>query len=63
MTKDKMKELHNKSQEIISTINRLGIEKYYNYSIKNTTLGNFLVLNDIPLIDTYLDNDLSKFIF
>lgn len=66
MTTDKMNDLYNKSQEIISIMNRLGIEKYYNYSVKYTTLGNFLVLDNIPitpyLTDTYIDDDLNKFV-
>ena len=66
MTNEKITQLYKKSQEIIFMMSRVGIEKYYNYSVKYTALGNFLVLDKIPitpyLIDTYIDNDLNKFI-
>ena len=65
MTNEKITQLYKKSQEIIFMMSRVGIEKYYNYSVKYTALGNFLVLDKIPipsfLIDTYIDNSLSKF--
>lgn len=66
MKNDKIKELYEKSQEIISMMNILGIKNYYDYSIQCTILVNFLILNNIPitpfLIDTYVNNDLNKFI-
>ena len=45
--------------------NILGINEYYEYSILDTAVGEFLILGGIPitssLSDTYLGNDLSKF--
>ena len=66
MTEDKIKELFEKSQNIKNMMNKLGILKYHRYSILDTAVGNFLILDGIPitssLFDTYLGNDLSKFI-
>ena len=66
MTEDKIKELFEKSQNIKNMMNKLGILKYHRYSILDTAVGNFLILDGIPitssLSDTYLGNDLSKFI-
>ena len=65
MTEDKIKELFEKSQNIKNMMNKLGILKYHRYSILDTAVGNFLILDGIPitssLSDTYLGNDLSKF--
>ena len=66
MTKEKMDKLFKKSQEIKNMMNELGIKEYHGYSILDTVVGNFLVLDGISitssLSDTYLGNDLSKFI-
>ncbi len=44
---------------------KLGIEKYYEYSIQDTAVGNFLILEGVPitssLSDSYLRDDLNKF--
>ncbi|MCP1226304.1 hypothetical protein [Sebaldella sp. S0638] len=65
MTKEKINKLFEKSQDIINMMNELGIRKYRGYSFRDTAVGNFLILDDIPitssLSDTYLGNDLSKF--
>jgi hypothetical protein len=65
MTKDKIKELFEKSQKIKYMMKKLGIEKYYGYSILDTAVGKFLIWDGIPitssLSNTYLGNDLSKF--
>ena len=65
MTEDKIKELFEKSQEIMNMMKKLGINEYHGYSILDTAVGKFLVLDGIPitysLSDTYLGNDLSKF--
>ena len=60
-----MNELYKKSQEIINMMNKLGIIEYHGYFILDTAVGKFLILDGIPitssLYDTYLGNDLSKF--
>ena len=60
-----MNELYIKSQKIINMMEKLGIEKYYEYSIQDTAVGNFLILEGVPitssLSDSYLRDDLSKF--
>ena len=65
MTKDKLNKLFEKSQEIINMMNKLGIKEYHGYSILDTAVGKFLILGGIPitssLSDSYLENDLSKF--
>ena len=65
MTEDKIKELFEKSQKIINMMNELGIIEYRGYSILDTAVGKFLVLDGIPitscLSETYLGNDLSNF--
>ncbi len=65
MTADKIKELFEKSQEIKNMMKKLGIMEYHGYSILDTAVGSFLILEEIPitrsLSDTYLGNDLSKF--
>ena len=65
MTEDKIKELFEKSQKIKNMMKKLGIKEYHGYSILDTAVGKFLVLDGIPitscLSDTYLGNDLSKF--
>ena len=66
MTKDKMNALFKKSQEIVNLMNKLEIQKYHGYSVMDTGAENFLVLSGISitssLFNTYLGNDLSKFI-
>ena len=65
MTKDKIKELFEKSQKIKNMMNELGIKEYHGYYISDTAVGKFLILDGIPitssLSDTYLGNDFSKF--
>ena len=65
MTKDKLNELFEKSQEIINTMNKLGIKEYHGYSVLDTAVGEFLILDGIPITSsisiTYIGNDLSKF--
>ena len=65
MTEDKIKELFEKSQKIKNMMKKLGIKEYHGYSIHDTTIGEFLMLDEIPitssLSDSYLGNDLSKF--
>ena len=60
-----MDKLFKKSQEIKNMMNELGIKEYHGYSIIDTAIGNFLILDGIPitysLSNTYLGNDLSKF--
>ena len=60
-----MNELYEKSQKIINMINKLGIREYHGYSVQDTTVGNFLMLDSTPitscLSDSYLGSDLSKF--
>ncbi|WP_218564949.1 hypothetical protein [Sebaldella termitidis] len=47
-------------------MNKLEIQKYHRYSVTDTGAENFLVLSGISitssLFNTYLGNDLSKFI-
>ena len=66
LTKDKMNALFKKSQEIVNLMNKLEIQKYHGYSVTDTAAENFLVLSGISitssLFNTYLGNDLSKFI-
>ena len=44
---------------------KLGMMEYHGYSILDTAVGEFLILGGIPitssLSDSYLENDLSKF--
>ena len=48
-----------------SLMNELGIKEYHGYFILDTAVEKFLILDGIPitssLSDTYLGNDLSKF--
>lgn len=66
MTKNKMNELYNKSQEIVKMMNGLGINNYASYTIKSIYCGNFLLLNNTcitpTLKDTYTDDNLDKYI-
>ena len=61
-----MNALFKKSQEIVNLMNKLEIQKYHGYSVMDTGAENFLVLSGISitssLFNTYLGNDLSKFI-
>ena len=65
MTK-KINKLFEKSQDILNMMNELGIIEYRGYSILDTAVEDFLILEGIlvtvSLSDTYLGNDLSKFI-
>ena len=65
MIKEKINKLFEKSQKIINMMKKLGIKEYNGYSILDTAVGSFLILDGIPitssLSDTYLGNDLSKF--
>ena len=60
-----MNELYEKSQEIVTMMEELRIKEYHGYFIRDTAVGDFLILDKIPitssLSDTYLGNDLSKF--
>lgn len=61
-----MNALFKKSQQIVNWMNKLEIQKYHRYSVTDTGAENFLVLSGISitssLFNTYLGNDLSKFI-
>ena len=61
-----MNALFKKSQEIVNLMNKLEIQKYHGYSVTDTAAENFLVLSGISitssLFNTYLGNNLSKFI-
>ncbi|MCP1226242.1 hypothetical protein [Sebaldella sp. S0638] len=65
MTEDKIKELFEKSQKIKNMMKKLGIKEYRGYFVQVTAVGEFLMSDIIPitssLYDTYLGNDLSKF--
>ena len=65
MTKEKMKELYEKSQEIVTMMKELGIKEYKGYSLKSISSGTFLMLNNTYIIsflsDTYIDYNLNKF--
>ena len=65
MTKEKMNELYEKSQEIVAMMEELGIKEYKGYSLKSISSGTFLMLNNTcissSLSDTYIDDNLNKF--
>ena len=65
MTKEKMNELYEKSQEIVTMMKELGIKEYKGYNLKSISSGTFLMLNDTyissSLSDTYIDDNLNKF--
>ena len=65
MTEDKIKVLFEKSQKIINMMEKLGIKEYHGYSILDTAVGEFLMSDSTPitssLSDSYIENDLSKF--
>ena len=65
MTKEKMKELYEKSQEIVTMMEELGIKEYKGYNLKSISSGTFLMLNNTcissSLSDTYIDDNLNKF--
>ena len=65
MTKEKMNELYKKSQEIVTMMEELGIKEYKGYSLKSISSGTFLMLNNTyissSLSDTYIDDNLNKF--
>ena len=66
MTKEKMNELYEKSQEIVTMMEELGIKEYEGYILKSISSGTFLMLNNTYissfLSDTYIDGNLNKFI-
>ena len=66
MTKEQMNELYKKSQEIVTMMEELGIKEYKGYSLKSISSGTFLMLNNTYissfLSDTYVDDNLNKFI-
>ncbi|WP_435308826.1 hypothetical protein [Sebaldella termitidis] len=65
MTKEKMNELYEKSQEIVTMMEELGIKEYKGDLLKSISFGTFLTLNNIyissSLSDTYIDDNLNKF--
>ena len=65
MTKEKMNELYEKSQEIVTMMEELGIKEYNGYILKSISFGTFLMLNNTcissSLSDTYIDDNLNKF--
>ena len=65
MTKEKMNELYEKSQEIVTMMEELGIKEYEGYILKSISSGTFLMLNNTcissSLSDTYIDDNLNKF--
>jgi hypothetical protein len=65
MNEEKIKELFEKSQEILNMMDKFGIKEYHGYYILESVVGNFLVLHGIPitpsLSDSYFGNDLNKF--
>ena len=65
MTKEKMNELYEKSQEIVTIMKELGIKEYEGYILKSISSGTFLMLNNTcissSLSDTYIDDNLNKF--
>ena len=65
MTNEKINKLFEKSQKIKNMMKKLGMMEYHGYSILDTAVGEFLILGGIPitssLSDSYLENDLSKF--
>ena len=60
-----MNELFEKSQEIVTMMKELGIKEYKGYSLKSISSRTFLMLNNIyissSLSDTYIDDNLNKF--
>ena len=65
MTKEKMNELYKKSQEIVAMMAELGIKEYKGYLLKSISSETFLMLNNTyissSLLDTYIDDNLNKF--
>ena len=65
MTKEQMNELYEKSLEIVTMMEELGIKEYKGYSLKSISSGTFLMLNNTyissSLSDTYIDDNLNKF--
>ena len=61
-----MNALFKKSQEIVNLMNKLKIQKYHENSATDTAAENFLLLAGISitfsLLNTYLGNDLNKFL-
>ena len=65
MTKEKMNELYEKSQKIVTMMKELGIKEYKGYNLKIISSGTFLTLNNTyissSLSDIYIDDNLNKF--
>ena len=65
MTKEKMNELYEKSQEIVAMMEELGIKEYKGYLLKSISSRTFLMLNNIyislSLSDIYINDNLNKF--
>ena len=65
MTKEQMNELYEKSLEIVTMMEELGIKEYEGYILKSISSGTFLMLNNTyissSLSDTYIDDNLNKF--
>ena len=65
MTKEKMNELYEKSQEIVTMMEELGIKECNGYVLKSISSGTFLMLNNIyislSLSDIYINDNLNKF--
>ena len=66
MTKEQMNELYEKSLEIVTMMEELGIKEYKGYLLKSISSETFLMLNNTyissSLSDTYVDDNLNKFI-
>ena len=66
MTKKEMNELYNISKEIIKKMITLGITNYNGYTLKFTSQGTFLMLNDtyisLTYKNTYIGENLNDFI-
>ena len=66
MTKEKMNELYNISQKIVYIMVELGITNYNSYSLKFTSQGTFLMLQDEFISSTlkniYIKENFNNFI-
>lgn len=66
MTKEKMNELYNISKKIVYIMIELGITNYNSYSLKFTSQGTFLMLQDEFISPTlkniYIKENLNNFI-
>ena len=61
MTKEEMNELYNTSKEIINKMITLGITNYNGYTLKFTSQGTFLMLNDTYMKNDYIEGNLNNF--